>query len=202
MTRRRDDNDRAPAEGIPGSAEAEAPERADGVYGREGTTAGRPVAGDEAAEEAPTEEELREEIRALGSKWKRALADLENYKKRVERERRRRVTEAREELLRSLVEIADDFERAIACGEDSSVPEDDPFRAGVELILRRVREVLEKHGVSPIETCGATFDPAVHEAVGHVESDDHESDEIVEEVRRGYMWEDRPLRCARVVVAK
>jgi len=149
-----------------------------------------------------TEDELREEVRSLGTKWKRALADLENYKKRVERDRRRRAIEAREELLLSIIEIADDFERAAAFGDDSGLSEDDPYRAGVELTLRRVRDVLERHGVRPIETDGARFDPAVHEAVAHVESSEHDSDEIIEEIGRGYMIDDRPLRCARVVVAK
>jgi molecular chaperone GrpE len=149
-----------------------------------------------------TEDELREEVRALGTKWKRALADLENYKKRVERERRRKALEAREDLLLSLVEIADDFERAVAYGADSGLPEDDPYRAGVELTLKRVLDVLERHGVRPIETVGSSFDPAVHEAVAHVESPDHGTDEIIEEISKGYMVDDRPLRCARVVVAK
>ena len=149
-----------------------------------------------------TEEELRRELKALGTKWRRALADLENYKKRVERDRRRRAVEAREDLLLSLVEIADDFERAVASGEDSSIPEDDPYRAGVELILRRVKDVLKKNGVRPIEALGTTFDPAIHEAVAHVDSDAHETDEIIEEVTKGYMVDERPLRCARVVVAK
>ncbi len=148
------------------------------------------------------EEALREDISALNTRWMRALADLDNYKKRVERERARWAAEAREEILLSLLEVTDDFERAVASGDDSGLAPDDPFRAGVELILDRLREVLWKNGVTPIDICEAGFDPMVHEAVAHVESDDHESDQIVEEVRRGYMLGDRLLRCSRVIVAK
>ena len=80
---------------------------------------------------------LREELSELNGKWLRALADLDNYRKRIERERLRWAEGAREGLLLSLVEIVDDFERAIACG-DVAPPSDEPFRAGVELILKRL----------------------------------------------------------------
>ena len=145
---------------------------------------------------------LRQEISELNAKWLRALADLDNYRKRVERERARWADSAREGLLLSLVEIVDDFERAVACGDDAGPPPDDTFRAGVELILKSLLDVLEKNGVRPIDTCGAEFDPSLHEAVGQMESDEHDSNDIVEELRRGYTLGDRLLRCSRVVVAK
>jgi molecular chaperone GrpE len=146
--------------------------------------------------------ELREELRVLNTKWMRALADLDNYKKRVERDRGRRAAEAREGILLSLLEVVDDFERAVACGDDTGLPPEDPFRAGVEIILERLKDVLAKSGVTPIDTCGVGFDPTFHEAVAHIESEDHGSDQVVEEVRRGYRIGDRLLRCSRVVVAK
>ena len=68
--------------------------------------------------------------------------------------------------------------------------------------MKRLLDVLEKNGVRPIDTCGADFDPTLHEAVGQVESDEHDSDEIVEELSRGYTIGDRLLRCSRVIVAK
>lgn len=147
-------------------------------------------------------ESLRAEVSALRTKWLRALADFDNYKKRVERDRGRWSAEAREQVLLSLLELADDFERAIASGDDDGVPPDDPFRAGIEMILGRLREILRKYDVSPIETRGAGFDPALHEAVAHVDSDGHDTDEIVKEVQKGYMVGDKLLRCSRVVVAK
>ncbi len=159
--------------------------------------------GDAVAQAPAVDAQARQdEVNSLRTKWLRALADLDNYKKRVEREKARWTAEAREEVLLSLLDLADDFERAIASGRESGVPPDDPFRAGVEMILERLRGILRKYDVTPIETEGAGFDPSLHEAVAHVDSDQHGADEIVEEVRKGYKVGDRLLRCSRVVVAK
>jgi molecular chaperone GrpE len=146
-------------------------------------------------------EGLRSELSDLNNKWLRALADLDNYKKRVERDRCRWAEVAREEVVLDLLGVVDNFERALAC-EDSGPSEPGPFREGVELILRQLTDVLRKHGVTPIRTEGCEFDPNIHEAVGHVESDACGPNEIVEETQRGYMLGDRPLRCSKVVVAK
>jgi molecular chaperone GrpE len=145
---------------------------------------------------------LREELSQVNAKWLRALADLDNYRKRVERDRCRWSEAAREEVLLDILEVMDNFERAVACGDGSGPAPDDPYRRGVELILGQLRSVLAKHGVRPIDTCGAEFDPALHEAIGHIESPEHASNQIVEEERKGYMLGDRLLRCSRVVVAK
>ncbi len=151
----------------------------------------------------------------LNAKWLRALADLDNYKKRVQRERIQWDRSAREEVLIPILEVVDNFERAIygdvtdagdangpasrdANGSDTG----DAFRDGVELIFRHFIDVLEKGGVTPIETEGRDFDPNLHEAVGHVESDGHKTDQIIQEMQKGYMLGDRLLRPARVVVAK
>ena len=145
---------------------------------------------------------LRDELSQVNAKWLRALADLDNYKKRIERDRCRWAEAAREEILLDLLEVVDNFERAVACGDDAAPPADDPYRTGVELILEHLKSILAKNDVRPIDTCGAEFDPAFHEAVGHVESAEHESNQIVEEERRGYTLGDRLLRCSRVIVAK
>lgn len=145
---------------------------------------------------------LREELEQVNAKWLRALADLDNYKKRIERDRCRWSEAAREEVLLDLLDVVDNFERAVACGDDPGAAPDEPYRQGVELILEHLKSLLAKNGVRPIDTCGAEFDPALHEAIGHIESPDHESNQIVEEERRGYTLGDRLLRCSRVVVAK
>jgi molecular chaperone GrpE len=145
---------------------------------------------------------LRDELSRVNDKWLRALADLDNYKKRIERDRCRWSEAAREEILLDLLDVVDNFERAVACGDGTAPPSDGPFRQGVELILEHLRSILSKNGVRPIDTCGAEFDPAVHEAIGHIESPEHQSNHIVEEERKGYMLGDRLLRCSRVVVAK
>jgi molecular chaperone GrpE len=155
--------------------------------------------------EAALEEEvalLRAEVSDLSAKWLRALADLDNVRKRVERERCRWADAAREEILLSLLEVVDGFDRALACAEGDVPPPEDAFRRGVELILAKLREILESNGVRPIETCGAEFDPKYHEAVSTVERAEHKANEIVGEARKGYTMGDRVLRCSRVVVAK
>lgn len=147
-------------------------------------------------------EALRDELDELNRKWLRALADLDNYKKRVERDRCRWAEAAREEVISDLLDVVDNFERALACENPGDPCPSDPFREGVELILTHLVDVLRKHGVEPINSDGCEFDPNVHEAVGHVESDSHESNQIVEETQKGYMLGDRLLRCSKVIVAK
>lgn len=162
-----------------------------------GAEAGEARAGAEVEREIGA---LREELEALNGKWLRALADLDNYKKRVERDRARWADTAREEVLLDVLDVVDSFERALASSGGRA--DRDSFRSGVELILKQLTDVLRKHGVVPIETRGREFDPNVHEAVAHVESDEHDANQIVEETQRGYMHGDRLLRCSKVVVSK
>jgi molecular chaperone GrpE len=146
---------------------------------------------------------LREELAALNEKWLRALADLDNYKKRTEREKCRWSDQAREEILVALLSVVDDLDRALASGASGGAPNgEEGLRAGVELIRRQLVQVLEKHGVVPIDTGGVEFDPALHEAVCQVESPDHATNQIVSETQKGYRLGDRLLRCSKVVVAK
>ncbi len=147
-------------------------------------------------------ENLRVELADVNKKWLRALADLDNYKKRIERDRARWGQQTKEAILLDLLDLMDNFERAVACEDPGSPPPDDPFRQGVELILGHLADILEKNGVRPLDSCGTEFDPNVHEAVSQLESEEHESNQIVQEIRRGYMLGDKLLRCSRVIVAK
>lgn len=147
-------------------------------------------------------DELRAALEDLNGKWLRALADLDNYKKRVERDRRRWSEASREEVLLDLLDVADNLERALAANVGADADGNEPLREGVELILKHLVDVLRRHGVVAIETAACVFDPNLHEAVGQVESDDHDSNQIVEETQKGYMLGDRLLRCSRVVVAR
>jgi len=145
--------------------------------------------------------ELRDELDRVNAKWLRALADLDNYRKRVARDRACWNDDARAEFVLPLLDVLDDFERAVSCEATGDPGCERPFREGVEMIFRRLVETLEAQGVRPIPTKGREFDPAVHEAVAQVESPDHASNEIVEEVRKGYRLGERLLRPSRVVVA-
>lgn len=147
-------------------------------------------------------EGVRDELDELNGKWLRALADLDNYRKRVERDRRRWSAAAREEIVLDLLEVVDNFERALACEDPTGDSEGGSLREGVELILKHLTDILRKHGVTPIDTRACEFDPNLHEAVGHVESTEHDPDHIVEETQRGYLLGEKLLRCSKVIVSK
>ncbi len=154
-----------------------------------------------AVEEVSDLDALQEELSEANKKWLRALADLDNYRKRVEREKARWDVESREGILLPLLEVIDNFERALSEETSDESGEDVPFREGVELIFRHLLVVLEKAGVRPVETDGMGFDPNIHEAVGSVPSDEHEPDEIVQVMQKGYTLGERLLRPSRVIVA-
>jgi molecular chaperone GrpE len=132
-------------------------------------------------------------------RWLRKTAEFENYRKRVERERREQADQTVIDLLLELLVIDDDFDRALTvdAGEGGLA-----YRKGVELIHGKLQDLLRKHGVRPIEALGADFDPNVHQAVIHESSPDHREGEVIGELRRGYMIGERLLRPAMVKVAK
>lgn len=132
-------------------------------------------------------------------RWLRKTAEFENYRKRVERERRDQADQRVLDLLLDLLPIVDDFDRALTVEADAGAA---AYRKGVALIHTKLKELLLKHGVRPIEAVGADFDPNVHQAVLHEASPDHRDGEVIEELRRGYMIGDRLLRPAMVKVAK
>jgi molecular chaperone GrpE len=132
-------------------------------------------------------------------RWLRKTAEFDNYRKRIERERREQGEQAIVDLLLELLLVVDDFDRALTV---ATTRESDAYRKGVELIHAKLYEVLKRYGVRPIDAVGADFDPNVHQAVVHEESPDHREGEVIAELRRGYMIGDRLLRPAMVKVAK
>ena len=130
----------------------------------------------------------------------RQAAELENYKKRSARERDDAIRYANESLLKDLLPVVDNLERAIA--HASGGGNGKPLVEGVEMVLRGLADVLTKHGAMPILAQGQPFDPTKHEAMSQVETDDHEPNSVVEELHKGYMLRDRLLRPALVSVAK
>lgn len=129
----------------------------------------------------------------------RKSAEFDNYRKRVERERREMAQYAASEVLEGLLPILDDFERALAAPAGASA---DGYRRGVELIYKQLAEFLARRGVTPIEAVGSRFDPTLHEAVTYEERPGHEDGEVIDEIRRGYKHGERLLRAAMVKVAK
>jgi molecular chaperone GrpE len=130
----------------------------------------------------------------------RKTAEFDNYRKRVDRERREQADHVVTGLLSDLLAIMDDFERALE--SDAGDEQDTSYRKGVELIHAKLQDLLRKRGVRPIEALGADFDPTLHQAVLHEESPEHREGEVIGELRRGYMLNDRLLRPAMVKVAK
>jgi len=128
----------------------------------------------------------------------RVQADFENYRKRAAREQDRLIAHAHERLVRELLPILDDLERALEAAERH---EEAQLVDGVKLVERSLRSALSKEGVAEIETDGA-FDPHVHEALLTKPSDDAEPGSVLEVVQRGYRVGDKVVRPARVIVAE
>jgi molecular chaperone GrpE len=141
---------------------------------------------------------LRAEKDALQDRLLRMAAEFDNYRKRIDRERREQSEAAAESILLDLLPIVDDLERAL---QAPATGDAEAYRAGVELILRGMLDVLRRRGVTPIDTTDADFDPRVHQAVSQEPSDGHRPGQIIAEFRRGYMLGDRLLRAAMVKVA-
>ena len=153
----------------------------------------------DASESADQVSDLQRERDDYHDRWLRKSAEFENYRRRVERERREQADRTVTDLLLELLLIVDDFDLALTvdAGEGGSA-----YRKGVELIHAKLHDVLRKHGVRPIDALGANFDPNVHQAVVHESSPNHREGEVIGELRRGYMMGDRLLRPAMVKVAK
>ena len=173
-----------------------------------------PQLDDEAFEEEPEaepEEEAelaREEIIALAAAletaqrerdgylddMRRMKAEMENSRKRMERERTRLVQSASEGLVRELLPVLDNLDRALAAEGN--------VREGVRATREGLVSVLAGQGLAPVDSDGESFDPTVHEAVMGQPSDEHEEDTVIQTLERGYMLNGRPIRPAKVIVAK
>jgi len=145
--------------------------------------------------------DLQRERDDFRDRWMRKAAEFDNYRKRVEKERREQVDEATESLLQDLLGVVDDFDRALTV-DTSGGNEGEAYRKGVELIYAKLQDLLRKKGVTPIEALGADFDPNIHQAVVHEVTADHRDGEVTGELRKGYRIGDRLLRPALVRVAK
>ncbi|MGH7795249.1 MAG: nucleotide exchange factor GrpE [Candidatus Binatia bacterium] len=150
----------------------------------------------EAAEEV---ERLKAELRREHDTLLRALADFDNYRRRVERERSGAARSGKRDIILRLLDVLDGFDRAL--GHIDGAPAS-AIAAGVQALHRQLLGVLEAEGVTPMESLGESFDPRFHDAIGMVKSDEFESGAVAEELQRGYRWGDDMLRPARVRVAE
>ena len=153
----------------------------------------------EAPQEAGAAETLQKERDDLYDRLLRKTAEFDNFRKRVERDRKDMIDWAAADVIGDLLSIVDDFDRALAA---PAPPEAQSFKAGLELIQRQLAELLKKRGVSTVEALGADFDPHLHQAVAYEEVAGAREGEVVGVMGKGYKLGDRLLRPALVKVAK
>jgi molecular chaperone GrpE len=154
------------------------------------------TAGEEAEDPGQALAEERKKAEEYLANWQRAQADFINYKRRTEQERQEFAQYANSELLHSILPVLDDLDRALdtaALGKSAK----HSWLEGVRLVDRKLRSILEKHGVKPIEALGEPFDPTFHEALRQAPG---KEGTVIEEYQKGYMMHDKLLRPARVVV--
>jgi molecular chaperone GrpE len=180
------------------SSPASDPGAEDGAAVRAQESPGQESPPQESARQEPRDElaAVRGELAEMEDRFKRARADLENYRKRTYREMERRLAERHEALLREWLEVADSVERAAAAGGDS------PLTAGLAALSEQIDALLQRQGVTRFGETGERFDPERHEAVAARPSDEHPDGSILEVVRSGYERGGHVLRPAQVVVAR
>lgn len=141
-----------------------------------------------------------EEAKNNYDRYVRQVAELDNFKKRAAREREETSRYANENLVRDLLPVIDNLERAIAHG--SSGANGKPLVDGVDMVLKGFLDTLSKYGVQTVAAVGLAFDPARHEALAQVESIEHQPNTVIEQHQTGYLMRDRLLRPALVTVSK
>ena len=161
----------------------------------------------EAAASAAELEKLRQQLEAKEVEAKenydrflRQAAELENFKKRMAREKTEAIRYANEILIRDLLPVLDNLERAVEYAKGGGNGK--PLLDGIEMVLKSWLEALGKHGVTQISAVGDTFDPERHEAIAQVESQERDPNTVIEEHKKGYYLLERLLRPAQVSVTK
>lgn len=152
----------------------------------------------ENTEKNETKEEIlhsNAEYDELNDRYKRVLAEFENYKKRSQKERESLYNSVLGDIIIGMLPAMDNLENAV-----KAESKDEKYKQGVELVQKQFKEFLNKHKVEEIETEGQTFDPSLHEAVSSIQMEGKQSQEIVQEYRKGYKIGSKVLRHSMVVV--
>ena len=143
---------------------------------------------------------LQEKIEALEDRVKRQMAEFDNFRKRTEKEKQQMFSMGERNAIEKMLPIVDNFERGLA-----TVPEeekDGPLASGMEMVYRQLLKQLEAMGVAPIEAVGKEFDPAFHNAVMQVESDEYPSGTVAQEFQKGYTYHGTVIRYSMVGVVQ
>lgn len=147
-------------------------------------------------------ETIQAELASFKDKYARVHADFDNIKKRLEREKYQALEYANEKFAKDLIPVVDSLSMAIGAAEIEAEPAVllEKLKEGVELTMKQLLGVLEKHGVTAVDE-SEPFNPDVHNAVQRVDSPDHQSGEIVNTFQKGFRYKERTLRDAMVVIA-
>jgi molecular chaperone GrpE len=180
---------REAAAAVPDSDESEAPEEG------EGEPSGLEMSGEDA-------QRLEDELAELEARNLRLLADYENFRKRALRERQEAARYGSQNLVKDLLSVVDNLDRAIGHARQSEGGDLKSLLQGVELVQREFTAVLAKHHVIEIEAQGKPFNPALHEAMAQIDSDTAEPNTVIDVLEKGYQLHDRLVRPSRVVVAR
>lgn len=163
--------------------------------------------GNENSAELTLEEQLRnqlssalEETKVHKEQYLRTLADMENLRKRTQREKEDVAKFANENILRDILPVIDNLERALEHADQSE--NGAGLIEGVQMTLTQFSQVLTRFGVAPVDALGQPFDPALHQAMGQLESAEHPPNTVIQQMQKGYQLNERLLRPALVMVAK
>ncbi len=162
----------------------------------EPTASGNPTEVDKSEAEV---DDLKQQVEELEDKLLRAAAEFENFKKRTARQYEQIVSSAGDRVLGDLLEIVDNFDRAMA--HSNGEADIDGLLKGMKLIGNQMNDLLKKYNVEPIEAVGSPFDPSLHEAMMQIASDEHEPGVVAMEIARGYRRGDQVVRHSRVGVS-
>jgi molecular chaperone GrpE len=184
--------------GGPGAVDP--PDNGPAVGGEAGTEMSEGVPGRDIETLKIKLEEKEKEAKEHYDRYLRMAADFDNYRKRTAREREEWAKTANEDLLKAILPFVDNLERAIAQGEKTGDLKG--LLEGLRLTTQQLLQTLAKFGVSSIPSAGQAFDPTFHEAMMVVESDLHEPNQVVDELQRGYLLQNRLLRPASVSVSR
>ncbi len=151
---------------------------------------------------------LQEQIAATKDKWLRALADLENFKKRSKKELDDQALRTAQNLLPAFLPVLDNLERALGVAEPTAAGASDDnaenvrnLVQGIEMVRKEFLAALGRNGIEPLDSVGKVFDPAMHDALQQFDSPDHPPGVVIQEFEKGYQMKGRLLRPARVIVA-
>lgn len=159
---------------------------------------GQPEGSEAPEEKADSVKTAEQQKKEDDEKYMRLMAEFQNYKKRVAKEKQDIQSFANEKIITELLEVLDNFERSLEHSGDA----DENYVKGMEMIFQQLKTAMEKAGLKEIQALGEDFDPAVHNAVMQEESDELESGKVSKVLQKGYKLNDKVIRAAMVAVAK